>query len=187
MKIAYDEIEIFNSNKETLKKISEDSSQNPYIYMTESDKEAICFDKVNSNYIKGMKLPDNPESNDALYIVNENEIYFIEFKNGKLNNKDKIFNLYEKIYNSLLIFTDITKADLEYCRNHLNYILVYNESKNPTDKNSNQDTSKNQIAKHFSNKAGKTFCLFHLNKFEKIYFKKVLTYTEKEFEKFISD
>ena len=33
MEIAYDEIEIFNSNKETLKKISEDSSQNPYIYI----------------------------------------------------------------------------------------------------------------------------------------------------------
>ena len=99
----------------------------------------------------------------------------------------KIYNIYNKIYDSLLIFNDITNSTISFCRKNVRFILVYNEEKNnqviDKENSSIQATpSKNKIAKSFSNKAKKKFIMFGLEKFEKLYFKEVFTYTEKEFE-----
>ena len=51
-----------------------------------------------------------------------------EFKNGKINDKQK-YNVYQKIYESLLIFCDITGESISFCRDHAEFILVYNETK----------------------------------------------------------
>lgn len=64
------------------------------------------------------------------------------------------------------------------------FLLVYNEGKNSCEKDGieQQDSSKVVISKYLHNKAKKKYVRFGLDRFEKIYFKEVFTYTEKEFE-----
>lgn len=192
MEIQYDKIALFKENKSSLKETSKDSdSPNPEC-MTNSEIEVINFDKVKESYIKDMKLSYTPCSNDALYIDKNGELYFIEFKNGIIK-PHIIFNVYNKIYDSLLIFNDIVGKNISFCREHVNFILVYNEGKNSSEdydnKNSskdckikNQDSSKARIGKYFYSKAKKKYIRFGLERFEKLYFHEVFTYTEQEFE-----
>ena len=63
---------------------------------------------------------------DALLETDEN-IAFVEFKNGKVNNR----NIKDKIRDSLLLFCDLTKQTISDTRKNLDFIVVYNEEKNP--------------------------------------------------------
>lgn len=79
--------DILQSSIDTLKNTSYDSNNKEY--MTECKDTVINFDKVVKNYYKYKNyegIDIIPKSNDALYISNDNEFYFIEFKNGKLNS-----------------------------------------------------------------------------------------------------
>lgn len=63
------------------------------------------------------------------------------------------------------------------------YVLVYNEERNSSVKGKKQeDSSKAVISKLIHKKADKKFVRFGLERFEKMYFKEVFTYTESEFE-----
>lgn len=183
--------DIFENNKTTLKETSKDNSNKELSYMTNSQLEVVDFDGVKSEYIRGMRLIDTPCSSDALYSGNDDNVYLIEFKNGIMDNKT-VYNVQEKIYTSLLIYTDIVGEWISECRTKLNYILVYNEKKNTSkiegdgSKQEVQDTAKRRIGKYFTQKAKGNFIAFGLEKFEGIYFKNVYTYNEKEFqEKFV--
>lgn len=118
----------------------------------------------------------------------------MQIKNG-IMTRPMIFNVYNKIYDSLLIFNDIVGQNISFCRKHVNFILVYNESKNLSedynnegknlskdDKIKNQDCSKAKIVKYFYSKAKKKYIRFGLERFEKLYFQEVFTYTQQEFE-----
>ena len=183
MEIQYDNLEIFKNNMSSFMETSKDTDSETIKYMTQSDIEVINFDQVKDDYIKDMKLSNTPCSSDALYISKNGELYFVEFKNG-LMKKDKVYNVYNKIYDSLLIFNDITGKNISFCREHVNFILVYNESKNPykTDEVSMEDSPKARIGKYFISKANKRYIRFDLERFKKIYFRDVFTYTETEFE-----
>lgn len=178
----YKNIQIFKDNMSSFKETSHDTDSEVPGYMTDSEIQVINFDKVKESYIKNMSLSNTPCSNDALYIGSK-KLCFVEFKNGVMN-RNKVFNVYNKIYDSLLIFNDIIKENISFCRNNLYFILVYNEGKNPYEKNETkqEDSSKAIISKYVHNKAKKKFVRFGLDKFEKIYFKAVFTYTESEFE-----
>lgn len=178
-------IPIFKDNMTTFKETSYDKDGKEPRYMTNSEIQVINFDKVKNWYIKDMFLSSTPCSNDALYIGKDNKIFFVEFKNGALEkNKKMIFNVYNKIYDSLLIFNDIVHQNISFCRENLYFILVYNESKNSYEEceTKQEDSPKAMISKLIHNKAKKKFVRFGLDKFEKIYFKEVFTYTESEFE-----
>lgn len=186
MAVPYDKIEIFKNNLTTLKETSVDKDGDCCEYMTESLLEVVNFDNVKNDYIRNMKLSVVPCSNDALYKGEAENYTFIEFKNGKMS-KQKIFNVFYKIYDSLLIFNDIIKENISYCREHVNFILVYNEQKNVVvkedDRGIQESPSKIAIGKYFiEQKANKKFIRFNLERFEKRYFNEVYTYTEKEFE-----
>lgn len=131
MEIQYDKIEIFRDNISTLKKTSLSEENEIKNYMTESTVSVINFDKVKKAYIR--KLQPKPEfmpsSSDALHIGDNGKISFIEFKNGKINGEQR-YGIYQKIYDSLLIFNDITGESVSSCREDADFILVYNESKN---------------------------------------------------------
>ncbi len=194
MEIQYDKIALFRDNMSSLRETSKDSdSPNPEC-MTNSEIAVVNFDKVKESYIKDMKLSFTPCSNDALYIDKNGDLYFIEFKNG-IMTRPMIFNVYNKIYDSLLIFNDIVGQNISFCRKHVNFILVYNESKNLSEdynnegknlskdgKIKNQDCSKAKIGKYFYSKAKKKYIRFGLERFEKLYFQEVFTYTQQEFE-----
>lgn len=181
--LKYEDIKIFKDNLSSFKDTSRDSDGKAPKYMTNSEIQVINFDKVKESYIKEMNLSDTPCSSDALYIGKEEKLFFIEFKNGVMKN-NKIYNVYNKIYDSSLIFNDIVQKNISFCRENVYFVLVYNEEKNFCKKNEmkQQDSSKIAISKHFHKKAKKKFIRFGLEKFEKIYFKGVFTYTEKEFE-----
>lgn len=181
METQYDKIEIFKKCKSTMQKTSRDTDSNDPRYMTQSQVKVVNFDKVKLKYISGMGLAFTPCSNDALYIDANGEYYFIEFKNGKMT-RTMVYNVYNKIYDSLLIFNDIVKQNVSFCRENVNFILVYNESKNPEDNEAPQDNPRAEIGKHFTKKAKKEFERFNLKRFEKLYLKNVRAYTEREFE-----
>lgn len=93
------------------------------IYMTDLDFPAIDFDAVKERYTGKFKLKQVPKSNDALVQMGET-VFFIEFKDG--NMKNERFDVVQKIYDSLLIYCDITKQTISDTRSYMVYIIVYN-------------------------------------------------------------
>ena len=155
--------------------------------MTNSMLDAVNFDAVKNKYIEqltkqGIKISDTPKSNDAFFVSGDGYMYFIEFKNGKIDNGE----VRTKIFDSLLILTDIIEAGISYTRQNLNYILVYNETKNHTKPKGEElqySPSRTKFAEHLiEKKAKKKFIRFNLEKFEKLYFKNVFTVTSEKFE-----
>lgn len=73
-------------------------------------------------------------------------------------------------------------------RNHAEFILVYNETKNDGIKDEKEEgrlqesESRVEIGKYFHRKGKKHFIRFGLERFERLYFQRVFTYTEAEFE-----
>lgn len=178
-------IPIFKKNMSTFKETSYDKDGEKPGYMTDSQIQVINFDKVKDCYIKNLALSNTPCSNDALYFGKDNKIFFVEFKNGVLDERPRRnFNICKKIYDSLLIFNDIVNKNISFCRENLYFILVYNESKNRREacRTEQEESSKAIISKKIHKKAKKKFVRFGLDRFEKLYFKEVFTYTESEFE-----
>ena len=99
---------IFNGHIESLKETSlDDRDGKNALYMTEDEREVINFDEVKKEYISRLGLSKTPSSSDALLENSEGHPVFIEFKNGKVN-RQKEYEIQKKIYDSVLIFSDIT-------------------------------------------------------------------------------
>jgi hypothetical protein len=171
-------IEILNGAICPLKETSKYNHDGNDFYMTNSELSVVDFDAVKNKYIKKLSLREPPKSSDAFYVDNCGEMYLIEFKSGQVRD------VWLKICNSLLILTDILNKGISYTRQNLCYILVYNETKNPSVEECElQDSqSRTSIGRYVSEKAGKRFIRFSLERFEKLYFKAVFTATEDEFE-----
>lgn len=175
---------ILNNNISTLKETSKDNANEEY--MVDSLISVVDFDKVKSEYLRKFKLGDVLKSNDALFISEYGNITFIEFKNGDLSKRVKVKALKEKIPDSLLILLDIIDKTVSFARNNIDYILVYNETKNPDNQNNNEmKISKNRtrIAHDLFKLANKKPTRFNLGIYEKLFFNKVYTYDEEEFKK----
>lgn len=126
---------IIDNIRSTLEDTSYDKHNKEY--MVHSKLQVCSFDDVKEWYV-GKKIPlvnPNPKSNDALFF-GKDECFFIEFKNGKIDNKVN-FELNKKIYDSLFILFDLNYRDkngdlvnsISYTRSKMSYILVYNEEK----------------------------------------------------------
>lgn len=171
--------------KSPLKETSFDSSNKEY--MTQSAIEVINFDKLKEKFVQEIKSNSERKfcSNDALFFCNDDEIYMIEFKNGKIDDK-VIYNLYWKNYDSVLIYMHYNLKDIKSIKDNLNYILVYNEDKNPntegTDEKISHSKSRNMIGQNFAKNAKEEFAQFSLGHFKNYTFKEVYTLTTKQFE-----
>lgn len=184
---------ILSNHMTTLKNTSIDRRDDrTVVYMTESTIPAVDFDKVKEEYVKSLKLSEVPKSNDALMADKNNKLIFIEFKNGYMD-RVKQFAVRKKIYDSVLIFADIVSTRISDMRTYIEYILVYNGDVN----NNNPDfiekkthiqpsASFTSFAKGVSSLAKEEYVLFGVKLFENYCFKKVHTYTEKEFEQYLS-
>ena len=117
-------IEEMQKTVNTLKQTSYDSANDDY--MSNIDYQVIDFDKVKDKYLKSLDGGPCQKclSNDALFQVGD-QWYFIEFKNGVITIQidDEIKT---KIYDSLLIFLEIIDEHIDYSREKVNYILVFN-------------------------------------------------------------
>lgn len=186
----------------TLKETSYDKVNNEY--MVESDLQVCSFDKVKEWYV-GNKIPyvnPNPKSNDALFF-GQTESFFIEFKNGKIDNAVN-YEINKKIYDSLLILFDLNYKDKEgkkvdsisYTRSNMNYILVYNKNKyleagetrqtqqgfERQNVKVNESTHRDKLFSQMRKMGNKTLIKFGLDQFENYLFKNVYTYSVEEFE-----
>ena len=178
-------IDILSSAMCSLKETSKDNHDGTDYYLTDSMISVINFDKVKNEYVKALMVSEVPSSNDALY-ANGEDLYFIEFKAGVVSRK--VYSIKRKIFDSLLIFTDIVSVGVSYTRANMNYILVYNEDKNPLSEKEQKEMldskSRVDIGTYFwEGKAKKRFIRFDLERFERLYFKNVYTLTQAQFEK----
>lgn len=185
---------ILSGHMSTLKETSLDKRDDQtQVYMTESVRPAINFDHVKEEYVRPLGLNEAPKSNDALLTDGKGTLIFVEFKNGYMD-KIKQYAVRKKIYDSILILSDIVSAGISDLRICTEYILVYNETvneKNPDlikEKKTHiqSSTSFNDFAKSVSRLAGEEYVCFGVKIFENYCFRKVHTYTEKEFEKYLA-
>lgn len=185
--IDINDFPILIKHMSTLKETSKDNNNGTAVYMTTSEADAIDFDGVKDEYISSLSLYETPKSNDALFINSTDVATFIEFKNGHLD-KPMEFAVRKKVYDSMLILNDIINKNISFSRDHLDYILVYNESKNPDPKTSySSSASRDYIDETILGFGKKRFIKFGLEIFQGYCFRNVYTYTEKQFEeKFIN-
>ena len=191
--INFDDFPILKDNVSNLKETSiDDHDKNKISYMTNSKRDAVNFDDVKKEYIKNLALSDAPKSNDALFISRNNKMIFVEFKNGFMDNAKK-YAVRKKIYDSIIILTDILNIGISQLKDDMEYILVYNETVNQNEldvlekKRSLVQHSEafDNIAKSFSRMGNTEYVCFGIKFFENYCFSKVHTYTETEFEEFL--
>ena len=178
---------IFSDHMDTLKEMSKDTSEGQPQYMTERMEEAVNFDLVKRAYANMLGLSEKTASScDSLAFLSTGPV-FIEFKNGKVESA----NVKTKIRDSLLIYGGITGQSIADTRTGMEFILVYNEQKNP-DRNpsapaSGDAPSRVAIAEYLANKAKVEYIRFDLDRFQKLYFRAVHTYTPGEFENYLAE
>lgn len=166
--------EVFRNCISTLKRTSRDDSKKQT--MCESTIKVINFDKIPNQYSKNKGFRNVPKSNDALYIEDK-KWCFIEFKNGEVDKA----NIYQKIYDSLIMLLEMEVIpDLNFARQNIEYILVYNSDKYPKVQKSQ---GRDQNYSYFFQLAKQEEKLFGVEKFEGYLLKETHTYTKEMFQK----
>ncbi len=178
---------ILNDNIESLKETSKDDSDTNNIqYMTTSEIAVVNFDLVKRSYVNGFGLSEEVATSVDAIVPMKDGILFVEFKNGKVNNR----NIKDKARDSLLIFLEIIGKNITFSRSNIDFVVVYNIEKNPLPnqitKGKLQETpSRIVIADFFMKKAKKELILFDLERYEKLYFRNIHTYSKEEFEEYL--
>jgi hypothetical protein len=157
--------------------------------MVFSNLNVVNFDNVKLKYIQNIPIPKIPLSADAFFEKSENEMYLIEFKNGRMKIKDG-FEVRLKMFDSLLLLTDILSKGVSFTRQCLSFILVYNEGKNEISENNEEmqiSNSRTEIINKTHRLAKENYIRFNLERFKTLYFKNVFTLTVDEFrQKFLT-
>lgn len=181
----------FSNHIETLEELSRDDSHGHAV--TRSQINAISFDEVRNAYVAPLKLKNGPNSMDAICIFTDggdSSLAFIEFKNGKLDARDA-FEIRKKIYDTLLIFQDLTGISLTTLRAHAACILVYRRDLNPDGEHEGEpipvSPSRDMIGAHVAGLAHEEIVRFGLARFWSYCFKEVHTYGPDEFDAYLED
>lgn len=132
-KIKQKIIDDYSDYKQTLKKVSDEMYSEENIKFYNLDQG--IFKRINK--IEG-KISRELTSADCIDFQN-NYIYLIEFKNGKIEKKEERFQIRLKLFESLIGILKIVK-ELNYDINDIiklnkKFILVYNEEKNVVNPN----------------------------------------------------
>ena len=184
--LDFDKYPIFCQNRGRLRELSRDGSGAEDGYVTESGIEAVDFDGVKRAYTRELGLSDESAASVDALIFHGGRVVFIEFKNGKVVNRD----IKSKIRDSLLIFCDIVSKSISDTRREADFVLVYNFDKNPlpnqlTGGMVQESPSREEIAKYFLKKGGSELIRFDLEKYKSLYFREIHTYTKEEFEGYL--
>lgn len=151
------------------------------IFMTQSQRDVICFDDVAIEYSKRVIGSAILSSVDALFFQNQ-EIFLVEFKNGCLTsskiekNKRKLIRLeiQKKFYETMLVLMDLKNDfSFDYFKKNATFILVYNEEKNFA-KEKIQNAKQKQSVQKLNLSYMQSYCC-----------KNFYTYTAKEFDDFL--
>ncbi|WP_455034645.1 hypothetical protein [Lachnoanaerobaculum gingivalis] len=197
------EIGIFINNKKSLLEVSlDDSDKNNPVNMVDADKDiskdiVIDFDDVKTAFCRKFNKSNEVfKSADALlYSKTKNKLIFVEFKNSKVRD------VKTKLKDSLLVLSNILDVNLEFCREYLEYIVVYNYEKNKKyveqeknkcrreEQNKSQSLSKEYIegfVKPLFRLAKDEIILWDLELMKDICVSEVHTYTVNEFLEYYS-
>jgi hypothetical protein len=163
---------MLSSYGETLEKTSEDVHKPPEErYMTSCKKLVVNIDKFKNDFVKNMGLHTIPLSCDALCMVSPEEFFLIEFKNGVIDDL-KNYEVKVKIFETLLILTEKLGRTIQFTRENMTFVLVYNE----------EAMHKFYIHRKVFSHTSNFKVAMGLARFEKIYFKTVNVYSKTEFE-----
>jgi len=105
---------------DTLKTTSEDTDN--HVFMTSCQTKVVNFDNF-KKYVARKHSIKEPMSCDALYRCSNSNWFFIEFKNGKIEDK-----MYGKIYESILLLIEGLNYPIDFIRNNVSFILVHNKT-----------------------------------------------------------
>jgi hypothetical protein len=161
---------------DTLEQLSKDTDEEAKpkgrgVFMTSSKKKAVNFDKFKDSITAHYALSISPNSCDALYMQSENEWFLIEFKNGRID-KEKVFQIRGKIFQSLLLLTEKLDKTIGFTRDNLNFILVYNEN-----------IARIDIGNYLYNLTDNSkFFPFGFKGLQRLYFKDVYVWSREEFD-----
>ena len=146
-------------------------------------KKIYCAKHLNASYTI-------LKSVDTYLEGNNNQIFLIEFKNAKIDQKQK-HGLNLKLKDSLLILTDSFGFNLKDFQKRLNYIVVYSEEKNDVSSQYLEFATENDIPASFKNRNLKKkiskrttkqfFTFWGLSKYEHSLVNEVYTLNEHEF------
>lgn len=126
---SLESVEILQEHISTLKECSKNADGAKPYYMTQSSLSVINFDAVKIEYTlkkRGDKTYEGTiRSVDAL-VQKDSLIILIEFKSGTVNKSDVRMKLDE----SLIILLDILDEKVSFAQKNVEYILVFDKSKN---------------------------------------------------------
>lgn len=189
----------FNYSKLEISLKESSYSKTLKLYMTECQSKIINIDELVKQYNKQYKFISKPSSVDSIYkfIKIKNELYLIEFKSGSfkqkedknnLENNDDNFNvkkheIYKKGYDTFITLMDLGIINnLDYCKNNVIYILVYNENKK--EEHENQNNIFNDM-KELSKSDYKNKSFQNMGGLERFLFKESYACTKDDFNNFI--
>ena len=178
---------ILLDNRKSLRETSKDDSDpNDIQYMTSSETEVVNFDLVKRRYVNGFGLSEDAITSVDAIVPLEDRILFVEFKNGQVNNR----NIKDKARDSLLVFLEIIGENIAFSRSNIDFIVVYNLEKNPlprqVQRGQLQETpARVSIADHVMGKARKEFIRFDLERYERLYYRNIHTYSKEKFEEYL--
>lgn len=197
----YDDAKWFD-NKKTLKQLSYDEANQEYL--TDSEIMAVDFDQVKRCYTSNLGVRDRcAHSVDALLYKDDGTLYFVEFKNQKISKGKDAKDLRMKSIESLVIVSDILDQKISNLCKNIDFILVYSAEKNSMAKeNAEKEKEKEQeelnrkqqkaltdkyyIVNRVMKKANEELVCFGLETLKKVFFKNVHTFTEEEFQAYLS-
>lgn len=180
---------IQNNCKKTLRDCSKDDQGYALSNITD---DVVDFDNVKKIYCDKYLNASYTilKSVDTYLEGNNNQIFLIEFKNAKIDQKQK-YGLHLKLKDSLLILMDSFGFNLKDFQERLNYIVVYRENKNDVSSQYLQFATENAIPASFKNRNLKKkiskrttkqfFTFWDLNKYEHSLVNEVYTLNEHEF------
>lgn len=178
--------DLFNTSMKSLKAISYDKQNKHHLVL--SERKAFSFDDIKKKYYMKLGSPgQEPSSADAV-IQFPDGLAILEFKNGNLNN-ESVSSFHNKVRDSLLILCDIIDKTISFTRKEVDFVLVYNEDKNPTLKGALElqpSPSREKIINHSETKANQLLITDGLNGFQGIYFREVYTYAVEQFEDYLT-
>lgn len=157
--------------------------------MTNSQIKAIAFDGVKNAYVAPLGLSDIPCSLDAICLFENDLLVFVEFKNGSIDSREA-HRIRKKVYDTLLIFQDLTSIKIEDLRQCAELVLVYRSDLNlpkegEFEKPLQNAPSRESIQDYIFRLGNTENIRFDLEQFQSYCFKSVHTYSPEEFEDYL--
>lgn len=140
------------------------------VYMVNSALPVICLDDLSRLHARRFRLGGPLSSNDAFYISKGRDYFFIEFKNGSIEDD----SLHKKMKGSISICNDFGIMPASFIPENVNYILVYKKQK--------YEEGQEHIYEGFRARAGEyPFQKYNIGTFVGLFCKSAISYTVEQF------